>query len=65
MNIIIIIYSNNNNIYYYYYYYYYLNRIKILQKRINKLTEDNEILINNYNKLSNSYKKGIYYIIYI
>ncbi|ORX77112.1 hypothetical protein BCR32DRAFT_302874, partial [Anaeromyces robustus] len=31
--------------------------IKILQNRINKLTEDNEILLNNYNNLSNSYKK--------
>jgi chromosome segregation ATPase len=32
--------------------------IRILQKRINKLTEDNEILLNNYNLLSDSYKKA-------
>ncbi|KAG4083237.1 hypothetical protein H8356DRAFT_1750037 [Neocallimastix lanati (nom. inval.)] len=31
--------------------------IKLLQKRINELTEDNEILLNNYNCLSDSYKK--------
>jgi len=39
--------------------------IKILQNRINKLTEDNEILLNNYNNLSDSYKKGVVYLFYV
>jgi len=43
--------------------YIYYQSIKILQNRINKLTEDNEILLNNYNNLSNSYKQGIEIIV--